>query len=86
MNNELNATAVKLFLESWGMHYDTPTGDCTDIPYPQVYERMQSDALAIGGEKLSKFISSITDTIDGKTHLLPISWLEVDEAWENFQL
>ena len=86
MNNELNATAVKLFLESWGLHFDTPDGESTDIPYPQIYGRMKDDALETGGEKLSKFVSSITGTVDGRTYLVPNTWVEIDEAWKSFKL
>lgn len=76
---------VQEFLESWGLHFDTPTGDSNDIPYPEVYVRMKLDASDVGGDKLSKFVSSITDTTDGRTYLTPTSWSEVTAAWETFQ-
>jgi len=76
---------VKEFLTSWGLHFDTPNGDSNDIPYPQVYERMRADAGDVGGDKLQKFVSSITDTTDGRTYLKPFSWEEVEEAWDSLE-
>ena len=74
---------VKEFLTSWGLHFDTPEGESNDIPYPQVYERMKTDAGDVGGDKLQKFVSSITDTTDGRTYLVPDNWEEIEEAWES---
>lgn len=82
--DNLTSDNVKEFLESWGLHFDTPTGDSSDIPYPWVYVRMKDDALKIGGDKLSKFVSRITDTTDSCTYLTPTSWEEVSAAWETF--
>ncbi len=73
---------VKEFLTSWGLHFDTPNEESNDIPYPQVYERMKTDAGDVGGDKLQKFVSTITDTTDGRTYLTPDTWEEVEEAWE----
>ncbi len=88
MKTNLNFHHVRKFLESWGMHFDTPDGESTTIPYPQVYERMRRDVInipqvkVIGEEKLvKKFISRITDTTDGETYLTPNNWQEVEEAW-----
>jgi len=72
---------VRSFLESWGLHYDTPDGESNDIPYPQVYTRMRSDALKNGTFRLYDFLDRITDTTDGRTYLTPDSWEEVEEAW-----
>lgn len=80
----LNFEEVKAFLESWGLHFDTPDG-YSDIPYPQVYERMKTDAGNVGGSQLQKFISCNTDTTDGRTYLCALSWEEVQEAWEKRQ-
>ena len=74
---------VKEFLTSWGLHFDTPNGDSNDIPYPHVYERMRTDAGDVGGDKLQKFVSSITDTTDSRTYLTAYSWKEVEEAWDS---
>ncbi len=74
---------VKEFLTSWGLHFDTPNGDSNDIPYPHVYERMRVDAGDVGGDKLQKFVSSITDTTDGRTYLKPFTWKEVEEVWDH---
>jgi hypothetical protein len=84
MSSNLNTTAVKLFLESWGLHYDTYNNLSNDIPYPQIYERMQNDALETGGKKLSDFIGAITITMDGRTRLTLLDWAEIDELWEKF--
>lgn len=74
---------VKEFLTSWGLHFDTPNGDSNDIPYPQVYERMRVDAGDVGGVELQTFISSITDTTDGRTYLKPFNWDEIQKDWES---
>lgn len=76
-------TNVKEFLTSWGLHFDTPNGDSNDIPYPHVYERMKTDAGDVGGDKLQLFVSTITDTTDGRTYLKPMSWHEVEIRWNN---
>lgn len=73
---------VKEFLTSWGLHYDTPNGDSNDIPYPHVYERMRFDAGDVGGPELQMFVSSITDTTDGRTYLKPFNWDEIQKIWE----
>lgn len=73
---------VKEFLTSWGLHYDTPNGESNDIPYPQVYERMRVDASDVASDELLNFISSITDTTDGRTYLIPKTWVGVQTAWE----
>jgi hypothetical protein len=78
----MNFSKVKEFLISWGLHYDTPNGDSNDIPYPQVYERMMMDTENVDEEGLDDFISSITDTTDGRTYLKPVSWKEVQKACE----
>ena len=76
---------VRSFLESWGLHFDTPDGTSNDIPYPQVYHRMKADAVSrLDGSILSQFISSITDTVDGRTYLTCNSWNEVEKAWSDF--
>jgi len=79
----MNFQDVKQFLESWGLHYDTPDGVSNDIPYPQVYGRMRSEAWALGkgNPRLYNFIERITDTTDGRTYLTPESWAEVENAW-----
>jgi hypothetical protein len=74
---------VKEFLTSWGLHFDTPDGESNDIPYPQVYERMKTDAGDVGGDKLQKFVSSITGTTDSRTYLVSDSWEELETAWES---
>jgi hypothetical protein len=74
---------VKEFLTSWGLHYDTQNGDSNDIPYPQVYDRMKVDAGDVGGDRLQQFVSSITDTTDSRTYLKPMSWQQVQDAWES---
>jgi hypothetical protein len=83
--DNFTAENVKEFLESWGLHFDTHDGESSNIPYPQVYSRMKTDAGDVGGDKLSKFVSRITDTTDGQTYLNPTSWDEVSEAWNTFQ-
>ena len=72
---------VKDFLVSWGMHFDSRDGESTNIPYPQVYERMKEDAGDVGGSELQRFISRITDTTDGETYLVPESWDYIEEFW-----
>lgn len=79
-----DAKQVQEFLTSWGLHFDTPDGDSTNIPYPQIYDRMQEDAGYDGGEKLKRFISSITDTTDGQTYLTVSDWNEMNDAWFAF--
>jgi hypothetical protein len=74
---------VKLFLESWGLHFDTPDGDSNDIPYPQVFTRMMADAFEEGGKKLAHFVNNITDTTDSRTYLKANSWREIEAAWAN---
>lgn len=70
------------------MHFDTPDGESTNIPYPQVYERMRADVINIPQIKLDvevnlikKFISRITDTTDGETYLTCHTWPEIEDAW-----
>ena len=82
---KLNTKQVQEFLTSWGLHFDTPTGDSTNIPYPQIYERMKEDAHYEGGKKLQRFISCNTDTTDGETYLTLTSWNEVAAAWNDFE-
>lgn len=77
------ADNVREFLESWGLHFDTPDGDSSNIPYPQVYERMRRDAGDVGGIELQRFVSRITDTTDGETYLTVESWEELAEAWDS---
>jgi len=77
----MNFQDVKLFLESWGLHYETESGESNDIPYPQVYTRMQADAFEDGGPELMQFIERITDTTDGHTYLTAASWTEIEAAW-----
>ena len=74
---------VRDFLESWGLGFETPCGDSSTIPYPAVYARMQDDALKVGGKQLSKFISSITDTIESQTYLEYTDWDEIEIEWDN---
>lgn len=76
---------VQDFLTSWGLHFDTPDGESTNIPYPQIYDRMQEDAGHEGGLKLKRFISSITDTTDGQTYLTVVDWNEMTDAWFAFE-
>lgn len=80
---QMNFQDVKKFLESWGLHFDTPYGESNDIPYPQVYLRVRDDAIKVGGDKLSKFVGQITDTTDSRTYLTPSSWQEIEAAWTN---
>jgi hypothetical protein len=77
----MNFQAVKEFLESWGLHFDTPGGESSTVPYPAVYHRVRVDATQVGGEKLSKFVGRITDTTDGETYLAANSWKDIEEAW-----
>jgi len=80
--SNLSFTNIKAFLESWGLHYDTPDGESNEIPYPQVYTRMQLDAGNMGGSELQQFISHITDTTDGKTYLVPGDWDEIMDVMD----
>lgn len=78
---------VRAFLESWGLTFDTPDEDSSNIPYPAVYNRMCDDAIKVGGDELRKFISRITDTTDGETYLCTDNigedgWHEIEIAWE----
>jgi len=76
---------VKDFLESWGLHFDTPDGESTNIPYPQVYERMRGDLRAHFKNNhvlVGRFISRITDTTDGETYLAANTWGEIERSWE----
>jgi hypothetical protein len=75
---------LQSFLESWGLSFDTPDGDSSNIPYPAVYQRMRDDATQVYGEHFSKFLGRITDTTDSETYLTPISWDEVKMAWEDY--
>lgn len=83
--SKLNFDAVKNFLESWGMGFDTPDGDSSTLPYPEVYIRLRNDAemLDPSGE-LSKFVGRITDTTDSQTYLTLTSWDEIEEFWNSF--
>jgi len=67
------------------MHFDTPDQESSNIPYPQVYERMKSDAREVGGEKLARFVSRITDTTDGQTYLTADSWSGITKLWNKFE-
>jgi len=73
--------AIRAFLTSWGLHFDTPDGSSNDIPYPQVYGRMQHQAFEMGGDELRRWISSHTDTTDGRTYLTVKSWEELEKLW-----
>lgn len=76
---------VEDFLGSWGLHFDTSEGGSNDIPYPQVYDRMQADAkVQDPSGDLSEFISQMTDTTDGRTYLTVESPTELGSAWYEF--
>lgn len=75
---------VREFLESWGLGFDTPDGDSSNIPYPAVYHRMRDDARQVYGAKFSLFLGRITDTTDSETYLTPMSWVDVQTAWEDY--
>jgi len=79
----MNFQQVREFLESWGLGFDTPTGDSSTIPYPSVYHRMRIDAEAQYGYELSKFISSITNTMESQTYLAYDNWAAVEIDWNN---
>lgn len=78
----MNFSGVKAFLESWGLGFDTPDGESSNIPYPAVYHRMQVDAKSVGGEELSNVISRMTDTTDSQTYLTAEDWDEIEEAYD----
>jgi hypothetical protein len=44
---------------------------------------MRKDAGDVGGDEFQKFISSYTDTVDGRTFLTVYNWEQVEEAWNN---
>jgi hypothetical protein len=44
---------------------------------------MKVDAGDVGGDRLQQFVSSITDTTDSRTYLKPMSWQQVQDAWES---
>jgi hypothetical protein len=44
---------------------------------------MKTDAGDVGGDKLQKFVSSITGTTDSRTYLVSDSWEELETAWES---
>lgn len=79
----MNFSAVRAFLESWGLGFDTPDGESSTIPYPAVYHRMQREAKKVGGEELSEFVSRITDTTDSQTYICFDSWDEMREFYNN---
>lgn len=62
------------FLESWGLHFDTPDGGPTTIPYPQVFIRMINDARPLGGDKLVDLVKESLNTIDGETFIRLVKW------------
>lgn len=72
---------VEEFLTSWGLHFDTEYGDSSSISYDYIYPRMCVDAQRCGGDKLRKFVSSITDTTDGETYLCVSSFSELRDVW-----
>ena len=78
---------VKEFLVSWGLHFDTPDGDSSNIPYPQVYLRMFQDVgnVFVGTDAVDvgMFVGISTDTTDGETYLF-YSWEELEEEWNAF--
>src|SRR5277367_4434963 len=85
--NTITFDQVKEFLESWGLSFDTPDGESSNIPYPAVYHRMRDDAQHVHGQDFSKFLGCITDTTDttdSQTYLTPTSWDEVKQAWEEY--
>lgn len=83
--SKINFDAVKLFLESWGMGFDTPDGDSSTLPYPAVYHRMKDDARMFDPSmELHDFIGRITDTTDSQTYLTLESWDEIEEYWNSY--
>lgn len=84
VNQGMTFDQFKEFLISWGLSFDTPDGDSSTIPYPAVFSRMMDDALARGGQKLTDFVNSITDTMDGQTYLLFPIWENIHEAWSKY--
>jgi hypothetical protein len=77
----MNFSAVRAFLESWGLGFDTPDGDSSTIPYPAVFNRMKKEANRIGGDELSVFVSRVTDTTDSQTYLSADCWEEIRAAY-----
>lgn len=77
----MNFSAVRAFLESWGLSFDTPDGESSTIPYPAIYTRMQKEAKKVGGEELSNFVSRVTDTTDSQTYLSADCWEEIRAAY-----
>lgn len=65
---------LRAWIESWGL---TPSEE-SSIPYPSVYSRMIDDS---PNEKVMLFIQSITDTVDGHSYLVPESWEEIENLW-----
>lgn len=83
-NTVITFDNLKEFLTSWGLHFDTPDGESNDIPYPQVYERMKTDAGDVGGPRMQQFISRITNTTDSRTYISYENWYQVLDLWEDF--
>ncbi len=80
---------VKEFLTSWGLHFDTPTWESNDIPFPQVYDRMMSDAIRVGAQLKSKnnfsyFIALETNVAYCRAHLRAENWNDLKKAWKKF--
>jgi hypothetical protein len=84
--NTITFDQVKEFLESWGLSFDTPDGESSNIPYPAVYHRMRDDAQHVHGQDFSKFLGRITDTTDSQSYLTDSSWDDIAESWEQYQL
>lgn len=76
----MNFHDVSSFFESWGLHFDSQDGDSTDIPYPQVYERMRLDAKSKDND-LYEFAGLICQTTDGRTYLNVCSIEELEQEW-----
>jgi hypothetical protein len=80
--SKLSFQTVSDFLESWGLHYDTPNGESSCIPYPQVYARMCQDA-SNTDLALREVISVVTNTTDGQTYLRADSYEQLEEIVNN---
>jgi hypothetical protein len=72
---------VREFLESWGLHFDTPDQVSTSVPF-DTYQLIRADAIQVGGMELQKFVSCITDTTDGETYIsMGSNWGKIEEFY-----